>query len=106
MKSQAYSQVNLDELVNYPLSLVSYSLGTADGYMAISAKTDTSKWMKFLMKYVNDAPLPNDTNTMLIKDGNALFHGMTYISTKSQLICQRMLDSMPNSVNLVFSTDR
>jgi len=63
VKSQAQGRVNVDELMKYPSSPLPYRLGTADGYMA---KTDNSNGMQFLLKGVNDAPLPDDANTMFI----------------------------------------
>ena len=73
--------------------------------MVAWAKTDKSKGMQFLVKDVNDAPLPEDASTMLIQDGNALFHAMTDIPSNFQLISHRIFDSMPKRVNFVFSTD-
>ena len=102
VKSHAHGRVNVEELMQYPLSPIPYSLGTADGYMA---KTDKSKGMQFLVKDVNDAPLPEDASTMLIQDGNALFHAMTDIPSNFRLISHRIFDSMPKRVNFVFSTD-
>ena len=102
VKSHAHGRVNVEELMQYPLSPIPYSLGTADGYMA---KTDKSKGMQFLVKDVNDAPLPEDASTMLIQDGNALFHAMTDIPSNFRLISHRIFDSMPKRVNFVFSSD-
>ena len=88
--------------MKYPLSSVPHSLGTADGYMA---KTDKSKGIQFLLKYVNDAPLPDDANTVFIQDSNALFHAMADIPSNFQLIPHRTFHNMPKIINLIFSTD-
>ena len=57
------------------------------------------------MKDVNDALFPQDASTMLIQDGNALFHAMTDIPANFQLISHQIFYSMPKSLNFVFSTD-
>jgi len=68
-------------------------------------KTDKSKGMQFLVKAVNDGPLPDDANTMFILDGNTLSHVMTDITNKFQLITHRIFDNIPTRINFVFITD-
>ncbi|MPC13645.1 hypothetical protein E2C01_006385 [Portunus trituberculatus] len=102
VKSQGHGRVDVDELLKYPLSPVPYSLGTADGYMA---KNDKSKGLQFLVKDLDNAPIPLDGNTMLIQDGNALFHTLADIPNNFMFIAQRIFDSMPKGIDLLFSTD-
>ena len=64
--------------------------------------TDNSKGMQFLLKGVNDAPLPDNENScMFIQDSNALFYAMAAIRSKSQLIYHRIFDNMPKRINLI-----
>ena len=56
-KSQTHCQVNIEELMQYPMSPVPYSLSTPDSYMT---RTDKAKGMNHLLKGVNDAPFPSD----------------------------------------------
>lgn len=102
VKSQSHGHIDVDELLKYPLSPVPYSLGTADGFMA---KTDKSKGLQFLVTDVDDAQLPFDANTLLIQDGNALFHTLTDVPNNFMLIAHRVFDSIPKGVDVVFSTD-
>ena len=81
------------------MSTVSYSLGTAGRCMA---KMEKSKGI--LLKGVNDVPLPDDANTMLIQDGKTLFHAMTDIPNNFQLISHRIFENMPKRINFILST--
>jgi len=91
----------LEELMKYPLSHVPYSLGTADGYMA---KTNKAKSFAHLVKNVDNAPLPTD-DTLLILDGNALFHSLTQIPENFSLIAHKVFDGLPRNSDCLFSTD-
>ena len=102
VKSQTHGQVNIEELMKYPMSPVPYSLGTPDGYMT---RTDKAKGMNHLLKGVNDAPFPSDAKTLLIQDGNAIFRAMTDIPSNFELISYQIFDNMPKHVNFLFSTD-
>ena len=61
--------INLDlkELMKYPLTPVPYIIGTADGFLA---KTDKSKGIQRLIKDQEDSPLPNHDEALVIQDGN------------------------------------
>ena len=102
VKSQIYDQVNVEELMKYPLSPAPYSLGTADEYMA---RTDKPKEKQFLTKSVNDTPLPDVENTLLIQDGNTIFQTMVNTPSNFQLISHQILDNIPKIINFVFSTN-
>ena len=102
VKSQPNKTVNIEELIKYPLSPVPYSLGTADGYMA---KTDKSKGFQYLIKEVEDTQLPVDEDTLIIQDGNAMFHAMIDVPQNFLEISRRIFDRMPRKVDFVFSTD-
>ena len=92
VKSQTHGQVNIEELMKYPLSPVPYSLGTLDGHMT---RTDKAKGMNHLLKGANDAPFPSDAKTLLIQDGNAVFRAMTDIPSNFVLISYQIFDNMP-----------
>ncbi len=60
------------------------------GYMA---KNDKSKGMHFLVKDVDDAPIPHAADTLLIQDhGNAPFHTMTHEPGNLQLMSHQIFD--------------
>ena len=67
-------QIGLGDLMQYPLTPVSFSIGTADGCLA---KTDKSKGMKYLIDGIDLAnPPAQDKGLLIIDNGNALFHTM------------------------------
>ena len=101
VKSQIHGQVNIEELMKYPISPVPYSLDTPDGYMT---RTDKAKWMNHLLKGVIDAPFPSDAKTLLIQDGKATFCDMTDIPSNFELISYQIFD-MLKYINVLFSTD-
>ncbi len=102
VESQAQGRVNLDEVMKYPLSSVPYSLGTTDGYMA---KNDKSKGMHSLFKDIDDAPIPPTADTLVIQDGNALLHTMTHEPGYFQLLSHQISESMPKTMDFIFSMD-
>ena len=65
--------IDLEHIMKFQLTPVPYSLGTADGHLS---KTNKAKGMQYLTKDVEDANLPNKEETLVIMDGNALFHSM------------------------------
>ena len=91
VKSQIHGQVNIEELVKYPISPVPCSLDTPDGYMT---RTDKAKGMNHLLNGVIDAPFPSDAKTLLIQDGNATFRAMTHIPNNFELISYQIFDNM------------
>ena len=100
VKSQP--NINIEHLMTYPLSYVPCSLGTADGYMA---KTDKSKGFHWLVKDIDDIPLPTEGRTLIIQDGNALFHTMHDIPANFQQIAHHIFDRIPKHSDFIFSTD-
>ena len=96
--------INLDlkELMKYPLTPVPYSIGTADGFLD---KTDKSKGIQRLIKDQEDSPLPNHDERLVIQDGNAVFHCMKDIPSNFNKICAKVFDIMPHAGDVVFSTD-
>ena len=95
-------QVNLEELVKFPLTSVPYSLATADGFFC---KTDKSKSFHHLTKGVVDAVEPDMKDTLTIYDGNAYFYMMKDIPSNFELICRKVFAMMYTRGDAVFSTD-
>jgi len=103
MKSQEQGiQLDLRELLTYPLTPVPYSIGTADGFMA---KTDKSKSFAHLTKGQEDAAQPPTNETLVIIDGNACFYYLKEIPGNFSQICDKVFNIMPRSGDVVFSTD-
>jgi len=97
------SSLDLDELMQYSLTPVPYSLGTADGYFN---KTNKAVMRNYLAKQVDSSCNTEYTNDMcLIQDGNAMFHSMVDIPPTFKRIALRLLDAMIKHKKFIFSTD-
>ena len=96
------SQVDLQELMTYPLTPVPYSIGTSDGFLA---KTDKAKGFHLLTDELDDIPEPPREQTLLIDDGNASFHSIKELPSNFQEICRKLFQMIPNNIDFVFSTD-
>ena len=101
IRSEPSGTIDVENLMKYPITPVPYSMGTADGFLA---KTDKSKGLHYLLKDTEDVPLPRD-KTMIIQDGNALFHTIQELPGNFKEIAYRIFDAMPKNCDLVFSTD-
>ena len=102
VKSQHVDEpLNLDELMQYSLTPVPHSLGTADGFFN---KTNKAAMLHFLLE---DAPevVPYPKDALYIQDGNALFHALTNLPPTFGEICLKVLDQMVAKSNIIFSTD-
>ncbi len=95
-------QLDMKELMTYPLTPVPYSIGTSDGYLA---KTDKSKGFTYLTKDREDAVLSDSIPTLTIEDGNASFYCMREIPGNFRMISQKLFDMMPRNSDVLFSTD-
>uniref|UniRef100_UPI00358E53D5 uncharacterized protein n=3 Tax=Myxine glutinosa TaxID=7769 RepID=UPI00358E53D5 len=103
MKSQNEGlQLDLKELMTYPLTPVSYSLGTSDGFLA---KTDKSKAFHHLTKECENAIIPPENDTLTVHDGNACFYYLKDLPGSFSEICSKVFDTMSNTHNVIFSTD-
>jgi hypothetical protein len=95
--------MNMKELLKYPLTPVPYSIGTADGFMA---KTNKSKGFNYLIEDVDvEEKPPSDDRLLIIEDGNALFYSLKEIPGTFGQICDKIFHMMPYHVDVVFSTD-
>ena len=102
VKSQIQDiQLDLKELMKYPLTPVPYSISTADGFLV---KTDKSKSFHHITKDVDDAIASPPNETLVIHDGNASFYDMKEIPGNFRHICRKIFDMMSKG-NVVFSTD-
>ena len=71
MRSQRGGKVEIKDLMKYPLTPVPYRLATADGFFN---QTDKSKGFHYLMKDVENDPMPASETSLIIEDGNVVFH--------------------------------
>ena len=95
--------VDLRVFVSYPLTPVIYSIGTVDGFLA---KTNKSKGFQWLTKSIVNATFPlSPEETIVIEDGNAIFHCLTDIPGTFAEISEKTFDMMSNCKNVIFSTD-
>ena len=77
VKSQALGQnLDLQEVMKYQLTPVPYCLGSSDGFLS---KTNKAKGWQYLMKDVINSVPPAKGDTLLVVDGNAVFHSLTEI---------------------------
>ena len=102
IRSQEGGKVEIEELMKFPLTPVPYSLATADDFFN---KTDKSKGFHYLMKGVDNATLPSVDTTLIIEDGNAVFHYLTEVPGNFKQICYKVLDRLPKKTDVLFSTD-
>ena len=102
MRCQEGGKLEIDELMKYPLTPVPYSLGTANGFLT---KTDKARGFHNITKDVDNAALPSPATTLIIEDGNAVFHYMREIPGNFKQTCQKVFDVMVKTSYVVFSTD-
>ena len=77
-------------------------LGTSDGFLS---KTNKAKGLQYLTKDLSDAIEPRQDQTLLIVDGNALYHSLTDIPENFQGVCEKLFKMFPGSSDFIFSTD-
>lgn len=102
VKSQSLSEpINLDYLMQYSLTPVPQSLGTADGFFN---KTNKAAVLHYLLQDTPiDVTYPKDP--FFIQDGNALFHSLKNLPPTFGEICLQILDQMVARKSFLFSTD-
>jgi hypothetical protein len=101
MRSQEGGKVDIEHFMTYPLTPVPYSLATADGFLT---KTYKAIGFHYLTKDVENASLPSYETTLIVEDGNAVFH-MRDVPGNFKQICQRIFNMMGKTSDVVFSTD-
>ena len=95
-------KVEIEDLMKYPLTPIPYSLATADCFFN---KTDTFKGFHYLIKDVENSPIPSAEKCLIIEDGNAVFHYLKGVPVNFKQICHKILDMLPKKSDVVFSTD-
>ena len=96
------NNVALHEVMKYQLTPVPYCLGTSDGYLN---KTNKAAGVKVLTSGIDDSSLPLDDKTLLVVDGNALFHVMTDVPDNFKGISEKVFSMIPGRGDVIFSTD-
>ncbi len=94
-------QVNLEELMSYPLTCIPYSIGLPGHFLV---KTDKSKLLHKVSDGIDDAIVPPMEETLWIYDGNATFHSLKDIPGNFRQICRKIFNSLAKG-DVVFSTD-
>ena len=98
-------EINIDlaDLMKYPLTPVPFSIGTADGCLA---KTDKSKGLKYVTEGIELTNITlTDKTLLVIEDGNALFHSMREIPSNFRQISEKLFNMMPQRADVILSTD-
>ena len=103
MQAQLVNEkVDLSELVSYPLTPVPCSLGTSDGMLLT---TEKAKGMNFLTDDRCQTDIPPAETTMVVEDGNALFHCLKDVPNNFRGISEKILDMVSSKSPVIFSTD-
>ena len=71
-----------------------HSLATADGFL-----------LHYLTKDVENSPMPSSETSLIVGDGNAVFHYLHEVPGNFKQICHKMLDTVLKNTDVVFSTD-
>ena len=95
--------IDLRTFVSYPLTPVIYSIGTTDGFLA---KTNKSKGFQWLTNSCVNSKYPESPEkTIVIEDGNAIFHCLNDLPGTFGEIAEKVFDMMSSCKNVIFSTD-
>ena len=94
--------VDLEEVMKHQLTPVPSCFGSADGFLG---KTNKAKGMQHVTKGVKDSTLPNTSETLVIVDGNAVFHSLSDIPQNFRDIALSIFNMVPKGGDTVFSTD-
>jgi hypothetical protein len=85
VKAQSLNeQLDLEELMRFPLTPVPHSLGTPDGFFC---KSNKAALMNAILQDVPQATTPSES-TIYIQDGNALFHELTNLAPTAEYVCR------------------
>ena len=68
-------------------------------------KTNKALGMKELTSDMDDCEQPHQERTLLIVDGNAVFHSLVEIPDTLKGVCEKIFDMIPGSSDVIFSTD-
>ena len=103
VKSQEQnSSVDLEKVMSFQLTPVPYCLGTPDGFLN---KTNKAKGFSYLTSEILDTQPPENSDTLVILDGNAMLHALTEIPDTFHGICEKVFSKIPKVSSVIFSTD-
>ena len=83
--------------MSYHLTPISYSIATADG---VFCKTNKARGMELITKNVDDEPFPPDCETLVIKDGNAIFNYLSQMPGNIRGIAEKIFNIMAKAIDL------
>ena len=94
----------LQDIMKYPLMPIPSSIGTADGYLVKNVK---SKLRDVVLNGIETVPSrPDPKNTLVIVDGNVVYHQLRDLPPTFGEICTKIFDISTSGNNFtVFSTD-
>ena len=95
-------ELDLEKIMKYQLTPVPSCLGTPDGYLN---KTNKATGFHFLTKEIPDALQPDPADTLVILDGNALYHSMVEVPENFRGISNKLFSMLPKTSDVIFSTD-
>ena len=103
VKSQQISSpINLHDVMRYQLTPIPYCLATPEGFLN---KTNKALGLKIVADDMESGEQPPQAETLLIVDGNALFHSMTEIPDTLKGVCEKLFRMIPGTSDFIFSTD-
>ena len=88
--------------MTYQLTPVPYCLGSPDGHLS---KTNKAKGFQFITEDRCIDQQPDPCKTLLIVDGNALYHSMTEIPETFKQVSEKIFKMIPGNCDVIFSTD-
>ena len=89
-------------MMKYQLTPVPFCFGTAEGLLT---KTNKAASIHHLTKDMGDELQTLAATSLIIVDGNALFHGMTEIPETFRGVSEKLFSMLPSTSDVVFSTD-
>ena len=88
--------------MSFQLTTIPSCLGTPDGFLN---KTNKAIGMKLITKDMEDNTPPASEKTLLVIDGNAIYHSMTEIPDTLKGACEKVYQCIPKTSDVIFSTD-
>ena len=88
--------------MSYQLTPIPYSLGTPDGFLN---KNNKALGLKTLTSDIDDSKQPPQDKTLMIVDGNAMYHSLVEIPDTLKGVCEKIYSLIPGSSDVIFSTD-
>ena len=92
----------LNEVMSYQLTPIPYSLGTPDGFLN---KNNKALGLKTLTSDIDDSKQPPQDKTLMIVDGNAMYHSLVEIPDTLKGVCEKIYSLIPGFSDVIFSTD-